>query len=258
MRNVNKHGCPRTISADVRREVRQRARFGCIVCGKAFGEYHHFDPKFEDARRHDPDRIVYLCPNHHEDADNGRLLEASLRHHADKPAAKHLGFSFGAFDMRCERPVLHVGKLTSINCRSFFRIDGRPILGVSPPETAGGPFLLNADLVDSKGTPILKIVDNDWEAYDGKFDVVTVGRRISIYEKKRGIDLVIRTEPPEDFHIDRMNMDINGYRIVCDGQKVTVSTPSKRGSVTFGDSTLEDVPSVIDMDGDIIGFGVVS
>ena len=257
MSKVNKHGCPRAIPADVKREVRRRAGFGCVVCGSAFAQYHHFDPKFEDARSHDPNGIVYLCPTHHEEADEGRLSVESVRHFASNPAALQLGFSFGVFDMRCERPVLHVGKLTGINCRNFFRIDGRPILWINPPETTGGPFLLNADLVDSKGTPILKIVDNEWEAYVGKFDVVTVGKRISIYEKKRGIDLVIRTEPPENFYIDRIDMDINGYRIVCDGQNVTVSPPSRRGSVTSGYSVVQDVLSVIDMDGDIIGFGVV-
>jgi hypothetical protein len=257
MSDVNKHGCPRTIRADVKRAVRRRAGFGCIVCGKAFGQYHHFDPKFEDARSHDPARIVYLCPNHHEDADDGRLSEASLRHFANDPRALQLGFTFGAFDMRCEKPILHVGTVTGVNCRNFFRIDGRPILWINPPETIGGPFLLNADLVDSKGTSILRIVDNDWEAYGGKFDVVTVGRRISIYEKKRGIDLVIRTEPPADFHIDRLDMDINGYRIVCDGQQVTALPPSKRGSYSFADSTMEEALSVIDMDGDIVGYGVV-
>lgn len=255
MNRTNKQGLSQTIPTDVKREVRRKAGFGCVVCGKAFGQYHHFDPKFEDASNHNPDCIVFVCPNHHEAADEGRLSKQSILYHAQYPLALQKGFSFGVFDMRCEKPILSVGEVTAINCRNFFRIDGRPILWINPPEISGGPFQLNADITDSKGEPILKIVDNEWQSFCGKFDIVTKGRRIIIYEKLRKIDLIIRVSPPENFFIERLNMDTNGYKLACDGKNLTVTSPSKRTVLNAMSLSIEGAVSVIDIEGDEISVG---
>jgi len=37
----NRHGLHRRIPAAVEREVRQRCKFGCVVCRAGFYDYHH-------------------------------------------------------------------------------------------------------------------------------------------------------------------------------------------------------------------------
>ena len=62
----NDHGLSRHIPEDVKREVRQRSRFGCVIpgCRRAFYEYEHIEPEFKDAKSHDPAAICLVCPNH--------------------------------------------------------------------------------------------------------------------------------------------------------------------------------------------------
>jgi hypothetical protein len=46
---TNNHGLSRDIPDHVAREVRQRCGFGCVCCGSALYQYHHFDPLFREA-----------------------------------------------------------------------------------------------------------------------------------------------------------------------------------------------------------------
>ena len=40
----NRHGLSRHIPASVTREVRQRSKFGCVMCRIGFYEYEHINP----------------------------------------------------------------------------------------------------------------------------------------------------------------------------------------------------------------------
>ena len=129
MTQPNKYGLSRDIREPIKRIIRQSAGFGCAICGSAFGSYHHFSPKFADARDHDPDGIVYLCRSCHDHADTGWFSEEKVRFHAANPKPLEQGFSFGAFDMQGEKATLHVADVVAVKCRNFFRVDGRPSSG---------------------------------------------------------------------------------------------------------------------------------
>jgi magnesium chelatase family protein len=47
---INKHGLSRTIPAEIRREIRQRSKFGCVICRNAIYTYEHIDPTFVNAK----------------------------------------------------------------------------------------------------------------------------------------------------------------------------------------------------------------
>ena len=61
MDDTNKHGLSRYIPEAIKREVRQRCGFGCVICGFGFYDYEHFDPDFADAKFHDPNGMTLLC-----------------------------------------------------------------------------------------------------------------------------------------------------------------------------------------------------
>jgi hypothetical protein len=254
----NRHGLPRRIDPDIKREVRRRAGFGCVKCGLAFGTYHHFAPRFKDAHEHRAEGIVFMCRNHHGDADDGRMSEEEVRHYNAHPKPLEDGFSFGAFGMRADRPILHIGQVKAVDTLNFLRVHGRPILSVSPPEIAGGPFRFNADLVDRSGNPILKIMDNEWVAYTGKCDMITRKRTIKIWDAERKIDLVVRTEAPNDFFVDRINMQTDGYSIVCRGGDFTITTPDGKKVANYSGLTVLGALSAIDINKDTIIVGVNS
>ena len=78
MAEVNQHGLSRYIPADVRRDVRHRSKFGCVVCRRGFYQYEHIDPPFEDAESHDPDHICCLCGSCHDSVTRGHLSKAMV------------------------------------------------------------------------------------------------------------------------------------------------------------------------------------
>jgi hypothetical protein len=223
---VNRYGLNRHPREDVKREVRRRAGYGCLICGSAFGQYDHIDPEFANATEHNPDRIFYLCGLHHDLRGRGQLSPEAVRVAAANPCALQAGFSHGAFDMQTDKPVLHIGQSTGVNCREFLRVNGVTVLAVREPETAGGPFRLSANFTDRDGLPIVEIVDNEWRATTSAWDVKTEGRRIKVYSAERNADLVLRTAPPHEFFIEKMQMTSQGYTLRTQGKDFVILTPS--------------------------------
>lgn len=67
----------RHIPEKIKREVRQKCKFGCIVCGLPIYDYEHILP-FSEVKEHSADNIVLLCPNHHALKTRGRYPTAKL------------------------------------------------------------------------------------------------------------------------------------------------------------------------------------
>jgi hypothetical protein len=61
----NRFGLSRDIPRGIKREVRRRSGFGCVICGCAIFEYEHVDPPFSEAKQHDPSGITLLCGQCH-------------------------------------------------------------------------------------------------------------------------------------------------------------------------------------------------
>lgn len=253
---LNNFGLGRFIPERVRREVRQRSGFGCVICGKAIGDYDHLDPPFHKAHEHNADDIVFLCLEHHGLKTRKQLSEETVRYHAANPAALQKGFSFGAFDMRSDRPLLHVGSNQADGCLNFIRINGRSVLSIKPPERPGGPFLLNADFLDREGKAAIQIVDNEWRVGTDNWDVRTQGQRIEIYSGPRRKDVVIRTVPPNCFYVEKLEMSASGFRLSSAGHELSVHTP-KGDFYSLRSFYLQGGSSVIDLDDECVGVGVI-
>lgn len=63
--NRNKHNLPRDIPEPKKRIVRKECAFACVICGRLYRDYDHFDPPYEDAVSHEPAGIALLCAEHH-------------------------------------------------------------------------------------------------------------------------------------------------------------------------------------------------
>ena len=51
----------RNIPAEIKRQVRQRCGFGCIICGLPIYEYEHME-EWAKVKRHRTEEITLLCP----------------------------------------------------------------------------------------------------------------------------------------------------------------------------------------------------
>lgn len=220
---ANRQNLSRTIPEAVKREVRQRDGFGCVVCGSAFYQYDHLGTEFKDADVHDPKQIILLCGGCHDRKTRGALSKETLQMHAQSPCCKQTNFSWGALDIGHDHPEIVLGTLVTMNVRSLLTIDGEDVFSIAPPLVSHGPFSVNASLYDKDGRQTIKIVSNEFQAEVSNWDVEITGPRVAVRSGPGNFDLVIRMEPPHRLVIERLNMVYKNFSIQCrEGQDTTI------------------------------------
>ncbi|GEB70457.1 hypothetical protein PC2016_3130 [Pseudoalteromonas carrageenovora] len=244
---INKYGLKDTIEAGIKREIRQRCGFGCVNCGNAVYQYEHVDPTFAEATEHNPDHIVLLCGGCHDRVTRKLLSKETIKIRSDSPVCKQKGFSFGPFDLGMVEPKITIGTLNCKGVESLIRINGDNVLSIKPPESEGAPFRINAYLADRDGREVLKIVDNEWITTTNNWDVEVVGTRITIRKALGDIVLSLRSEPPHNLVIERLEMEHLGIELSCrENKNLKVITPS--GQILTSNS--------MDIEGSKVGFDI--
>lgn len=223
----NIHGLPRAIPSDVKRVVRQRCGFGCVICGFGFYDYEHFAPDFVDAHEHNPDGMTLLCPNCNQKRARNRLSRESVAIANQNPACIRKGYANEMFDFHSDPITIKLGGLTFYNCEHLIKVNGRSILSVLPPREVGSPVLLSGIFCDSLGRTALTIKENEWSASIGNWDVECVGPRITIRSAPRNIVLSLKMEPPHGIIIDRIEMLFDGVRFRGGEDKIELSMDGK-------------------------------
>ena len=118
----NTYGLSRYIPAAVKKEIRRRCGFGCVICGNAIITYEHIDPPFAIARTHDPKRMTLLCGTHQTESTKGLLSKETITSADSNPFCKQKGYARHLFDLGGIRPVLVVGSNTLTECGTHHRI----------------------------------------------------------------------------------------------------------------------------------------
>lgn len=252
----NRYGLSRDIPDGVKRSVRQRDGFGCVMCGRAIYDYEHIQPEFADAKEHSVDGIVLLCSEHHGLRTRGMLSIDTVLNAVKSPRAKQKGFSFGPFDVGIEPPSVLLGALKARNVQTLIQILGEAVFSIQAPAERGLPFLINARLRDRDGNVIFEIADNEWRTPCDNWDVVVEGPRITIRKKLGDILLQVRSDPPQQLVIERLDMIHRGNRITCrEGESLQIETDAG-ARLTCAGVEIEDCAIALAFDGGAIAVGV--
>lgn len=195
MSDKNKHGLSRHIHPQLKKQIRQEAGFGCVVCGLAIGEYEHIAPEFADAERHDPEKMTFLCSQCHAKVTRKFLSKEAVWKAKEKPFALNGGKPHETFHIGDEWPEVKIGNVVTRQCESLITVNGRSLLGILPPEEAGGPFRINAVLDGVDGQEVLRIKDNAWASNSDLWDVEAKGGRIVFKTDKGGIAIELEVAP---------------------------------------------------------------
>ena len=188
-KQINKHGLSRYIPSDVRRQVRKKCGFRCIVCGCPICEYEHLTPTFAEAEFHDPAGIVLLCGSCHNRVTQGLWSKEKITEHAGRPFCSESDSISDAFDVGNRFPIVQIGSAKWIDTPIVLRVFGEPILRVDAPEEDGGPFRLSGVFCDEDGKEIFRIEQNEWFGSIENWDIEIVGRRLTIRRGKGQISL---------------------------------------------------------------------
>jgi hypothetical protein len=214
---VNKHGLSREIPASVKREIRQRSKFGCVICRAGVYDYEHIDPEYKDAVKHDADDMCCLCSACHVKVTRRHFSKDYVRkkyREIDGASIESVPPPFDFLDFHDGKAELLVGGISyDPGVTSVVRYHGQDIISVSPTvgsETAG----INAVFRDDTGKRTLSIEDNQWQGAVEAWDTEVVGQRIKVRKKKGAFALVLRLEPPGRIVIERLNMRIHDAHIL--------------------------------------------
>lgn len=227
MAERNQHGLGRYVPQDVRREIRSRCGFGCVLCGLAYYDYEHFDPDFKDAKEHNPKGMTLLCMQCNQKRARGTLSAETVARANANPKCKQQGFASELFDFGPEPIEVKFAGVSFIDCRTMIQICGVDLLSFRPPEVPGTPVLLSGFLSDVTGSTTLKIVDNEWSAGDENWDVEVQGPRITIRRGLGDIALQIRAMPPHALAIEIIDMEFEGYLLRGNEQTLSFSIDGK-------------------------------
>lgn len=230
----NKHGLPRNIPDPTMRQIRQRSKFGCVICRAGIYDYEHIDPEFSDAQNHDPDDICCLCTACHAKVTRGHFSKAYVRKKYGEVEAADLSAMpppFGDLDFHNGEAELRVGGITyGPGVNTVLKYHGQEIFSISPSNGSGAAGI-NALFLDDIGNETLRIIDNVWQGTVGAWDTEVVGCRIKI-RKRRGIfSLVLRLEPPGKIVIEKLDMRIEDAHILVSERSHALGRYSDKNNV---------------------------
>ncbi|MUV57471.1 HNH endonuclease [Halogeometricum sp. CBA1124] len=205
---------PRRPPADVRRELRQEANFGCVICGVPIIQYHHIVP-FAEEKHHDPDRMVALCPNHHDHAGPNaealtpdQLYEYKENPHNSQKVEYEFFFESG-------NPYLKLAgnyfQVTEDRRMTILEVEGESLFDIG---FRNGILTYDLTLYDEDDNLMAEIKENEWIAYtDEVWDMEYRKNKFSIWHEPRDIGLKLEYSSDDDLVALQGSFYHSGVRI---------------------------------------------
>jgi hypothetical protein len=163
----NQYGLSRHIPEPIKRIIRQRCGFGCVICGNGFYTYEHFEPEFRYAKLHNPSGMTLLCWEHQMKKKNGWISKDDVVRANKNPKCNQKGFAKHLFNLGNVSPKILFAGVTFQDCDVLIKVNNSPILSISKPETLliPSPYRLSGLFRDPQGKLALKIDKNELFVY---------------------------------------------------------------------------------------------
>lgn len=232
---INRQGLGRTIPSAVRREVRRRCKFGCVVCRNGFYEYEHLVP-FAEVAQHDPDHICCLCEACHSRVTRGQWSRDLVRARYTKiqqATTQDIGEPRGPLDFHTGAAALAVGDLVYAPLvQTVVRYYGDDLIQLTPG-APGQPGMISAVFTDDDGNAILELDENEWVGSLEAWDIDVEGPRITVRKRAGVVALQLRLEPPGRIVVERLDMRIGSHHILVSERGYAVGAHTADGRVMW-------------------------
>lgn len=175
----------RAVPEPIKRTVRQRCGFGCVICGLPLYEYEHMEG-WSIVHRHLAEEITLLCDRHHRERTSGLLTIEAVREADRTPYNLKSGVTPGyrlhysgriaAVDIGGNR--FEAALVEGLRQMSPLIVDGEPLVNFRLED---GHLLLSLSIYNVLGELILRIRDNELAYVVGNaWDFQFVGRVLTI------------------------------------------------------------------------------
>lgn len=215
----NKYNLPRTIPSEVKREVRRRCGFGCVVCGSAIYDYEHFNPEFNEAKKHNPDGIALLCPTDHARKRKKLLSREKYLNAISNPKALEQRKAYAEWEVSNFAPTIVIGQKIFTGGTSILSIDGELLLGFDEPEKDGAPPRLNFRFFDKNQNEVFSIIENEISVFSDAFDIETTTNIWTVRSKLYKVDLIIELNPPNSIVIKQLHFHYKKWELLAKDEK---------------------------------------
>lgn len=205
------------IPQPVKRAVRQRCGFGCVICGLPLYEYDHLIA-FAEVGEHDPQNLVLLCDSHHREKTSGLLPAEKVVTANQAPRNLETGEShpFGMHyegregELRIGGNQFVSGYLSTGSTLVAVMVDDTPIVGFSFED---GRLLLMVQLFNEANELLVQIAESELVYSTSPWDVEFVGRRLTVRHGPGDIFVSMTFEPPTCVVVDRGRLWRNGVEL---------------------------------------------
>lgn len=203
------------IPEDIKREVRKRCGFGCVICGNPIVEYEHIK-EYSKVRIHKEDNLTLLCSNHHSQVTKGIISKKIVREYNKKPYNKTKPFTKKLDLFLADDDISFVISTTTFIYENFINgsefvvleIFGRKVIYF---EKEKGILFFNCIFFNRDGMPIFIVYKNELVFSTNNWDVTIIGRKLVIREGSRKIILEIILG--EKIKINKLNINVYGLDI---------------------------------------------
>ncbi|WP_175549593.1 HNH endonuclease signature motif containing protein [Chryseobacterium polytrichastri] len=221
--NINKHGLSRYIPEDIKREIRKKSGFGCVICGKGIYEYDHINPEFNDAKTHDPNGITLLCGQCHSKKTRKFLSRETILEMMANPVPFVTGFVNESMDIKLdENLIIKIGAAIFTNCPIPIVFKGKEVLKISKPSDGSTNILLSGIFFDSIGNKSLIIENNEWKANTENWDIITKGGELIIKNEFEPF-LIMENDKRNILNIKFFKTEIGNMKFVMSDQGIFIN-----------------------------------
>lgn len=245
----------RNIPEPIKREVRQRCGFGCVMCGLPVYEYDHMHG-WANAQEHIAEDITLLCSNHHSQKTRGILPLADVLEANRNPYNLREGNS--------EQLPLHFSGTNAevvVGTNTFMcsspnedfltipiTVNNTPLIIIKIED---GNLLISMQIFDREGNRILCISDNQLAHTTGPWDIQFVGRVLTIREGERNILIEIEFLPPNRIMVNRGRFIVDGLEVIVRPDSVTTS----HNNMSYAQNIVYNRPCGLKIDYDTQSLG---
>ncbi|MFJ5028112.1 HNH endonuclease [Streptomyces sp. NPDC088560] len=231
------------IKESVKRKVRRRCGFGCVICGKPFYDYDHIE-EYSKVQEHEASNLTLLCPDHHAEKTRGLRSSAQIRAADANPFNKRNGLS-GPYVLAYEGSISKVSIGSNLFIQSIGPNYGEPLVLNGEPmvkvRTEDGNLLVSAKLSDASGGIILTIEENELRYDTNLWDVEFIAGRLVVRKARGEIVSKIVFSPPDAITVERAYFSHEGITVRVTPREIMYET--RQGERTsFRDNEILDFP----------------
>jgi len=195
------------IPADLKRRVRQRCGFGCVICGSPIWDYDHIE-EYATVKEHTYENLVLLCPTCHRKKTNGLIAKESILtaienvDNRSRTSADEIPPQFYTLDIGSNIVQTFAGLAFTI-----YEFGALWIIFKEYP-------MINAVLMDKNGEKAIEIAENNYTLCSNTWDIEYVGKTLTFRNGPRMIFASITFDVGNKVILLRGNIELsNGVRI---------------------------------------------